>query len=97
MSSLSQYQIGVHLIDSIQPASNSLIWKLIDQPELILEQYLMNTRLEKLQNLIQSIQILLPKIDNGGGISIESVDLLLRSYAAKALEFRVHNGKLPFG
>lgn len=66
-----------------------LHWDLIWQPHLIVEQFIMNTRLEMLEKMISEVYPLLTQLPATSLVSLSSIDAMLRHYASKALDFRV--------
>ena len=104
------------MMENMPVDDHDLVWRLLNRPLLIIEQYLMNSKLEILTKLIGSIlpitstsvkcpicskicdsnnetdNVVVFNIDlshDGNFINSDCVDLLLRLYAAKALDFRI--------
>ncbi|XP_048486112.1 zinc finger FYVE domain-containing protein 26 homolog [Plutella xylostella] len=93
-------KIGLLIMLEIDPNLRPLFWELIEKPLLMLEQFLMNAKLEALTTIINKIVPHLKKDPSGDNLyynikSIESViisrnavDALLRFYAEKALDMK---------
>lgn len=93
-------KIGLLIMLEIDPNLRPLFWELIEKPLLMLEQFLMNAKLEALTTIINKIAPHLKKDPSGDNLyynikSIESViisrnavDALLRFYAEKALDMK---------
>ena len=64
-------------------------WDLIWEPQLIMEQFVMNTRLEVLERMLSEVKPLLLNLPEESAVSMKNVDSMLRLYAGKALDFRV--------
>lgn len=64
-------------------------WELIGQPHLIVEQFIMNTRLEMLEKMVSEVYPLLTQLPATSPMSLTNIDSMLRHYASKALDFRV--------
>ncbi|KAJ9585735.1 hypothetical protein L9F63_002525 [Diploptera punctata] len=72
-------------------------WDLMWKPHLLLEQYIMNTRLEVLERMVLEVKPLLLDLPPDSPLSINSIDSMLRTYAGKALDFRViQKSTFPF-
>lgn len=65
------------------------LWDLIGKPHLIVEQFIMNTRLEVLEKMISKVHPFLTQLSATSPMSLTSIDSILRHYASKALDFRV--------
>lgn len=104
------------MMENMSLDDQDLVWRLLSRPLLIIEQFLMNSKLEILTKLTESIlpitstsvkcpicskicdsnnetdSVVVFNIDlihDGNFINSDCVDLLLRLYAAKALDFRI--------
>lgn len=98
--SFENIKIGLQIMLEIDVNLRSLFWELIEQPLLMLEQFLMNAKLDVLTNIINKISASLKNDPTGDNLyynikSIESliisrnaVDALLRFYAEKALDMK---------
>jgi zinc finger FYVE domain-containing protein 26 len=64
-------------------------WELMGQPHLIVEQFIMNTRLEMLEKMLSEVHPLLTQLAATAAMSVTNIDNMLRHYASKALDFRV--------
>lgn len=93
-------KIGLQIMLEIDVNLRSMFWDLIEQPLLMIEQFLMNAKLDVLTNIINKISSTL-QIDPSGDnlyyniksiestvISRNSLDALLRYYAEKALDMK---------
>lgn len=80
-------QIGVEILEQLEPKERANYIHLIKEPLLMLEQLLMNCKFENLRRIASVVQ----KSDNlqKADISIESFDKIVRFYAGKSLDFRV--------
>ena len=80
-------QIGVDILDQMEPKDRIHYMNLIKEPLLMLEQLLMNCKFESLRRIVNIVQ----RSDNlqKADISIESFDKIVRFYAGKSLDFRV--------
>lgn len=92
--------IGIQFISEMDATEKPFFWELIHNPLLIVEQYLMNAKFDKLTKLLDKIKPFL-KINLSGDnlyynlslihtltISVNAVDALFRIYAAKALDLK---------
>lgn len=98
--SFENIKIGLQIMLEIDPNWRHLFWDLIESPLLMIEQFLMNAKLDVLANIINKISPSLKKDPSGDNLyynikSIESlvisknaVDALLRFYAEKALDMK---------
>lgn len=91
---------GIALLSEMESSEKIYFWDIINKPLLIIEQYLMNAKLDKLAKLLETIKPIL-KTDQVGenlyynislintmNISVNAVDALLRIYASKALDLK---------
>lgn len=80
----------IKILSCFSPAEQEHLWCLIDAPVNIIEILLMNTKLEKLGQVLEKIK---PNVQNCEydelQISSDRIDELLRTYAERSLEFRV--------
>ncbi|XP_026489637.2 zinc finger FYVE domain-containing protein 26 homolog [Vanessa tameamea] len=93
-------KIGFQIMLEIEANSRQLFWDLIEKPLIMIEQLLMNAKLEMLVQIINKIAPTLKNDINGDNlyynikaidtllISRNSVDALLRYYAEKALDMK---------
>lgn len=69
--------------------------ELVAEPELIVEQLIMCTRLSTLESLLSSLKDCLAELPPGSSLSSPCLDALLRRYASKALDIHVRTTSLP--
>lgn len=93
-------KIGFQIMLEIEANSRHLFWELIEKPLIMIEQLLMNAKLEMLVKIINKIAPTLKNDISGDNlyyniksietllISRNSVDALLRYYAEKALDMK---------
>ncbi|CAG9789219.1 unnamed protein product [Diatraea saccharalis] len=93
-------KIGLQIMVEIDTNLRHLFWDLIEKPLLMIEQFLMNAKLDVLANIINKIWPNLKKDPSGDNlyynikiiesviISKNAVDALLRFYAEKALDMK---------
>jgi zinc finger FYVE domain-containing protein 26 len=89
---LDEYQnlsIGIQMMAVLPYLEQVQHWDLIGQPHLIVEQFIMNTRLEMLEKMVSEVRPLLAQLPATSPMSLTSIDSMLRHYASKALDFRV--------
>lgn len=98
--SFENIKIGLQIMLGINPNLRNAFWDLIENPLLMIEQFLMNGKLETLTDVINKIAPNLKKDPSGDNlyyniksietlvISRNAVDALLRYYAEKALDMR---------
>lgn len=98
--SFENIKIGLQIMTEIDVNMRLLFWELIEKPLLMIEQFLMNGKLDTLTDIINKISPNLKRDPTGDNLyynikSIESlvisrnaVDALLRYYAEKALDMR---------
>jgi zinc finger FYVE domain-containing protein 26 len=89
---LDEYQnlsIGIQMMTVIPYAEQVQHWDLMWQPHLIVEQFIMNTRLEILEKMISEVYPVLTQLPATSAMSLTNIDTMLRHYANKALDFRV--------
>lgn len=92
--------IGIHFLSEMDASERPLFWELVHNPLLIVEQYLMNAKFDKLTKLLNKIKPFL-KVNSSGDnlyynlslintltISINAIDALFRIYAVKALDLK---------
>lgn len=80
-------QIGIDMLDQLEPKERIQYTHLIKEPLLMLEQSLMNCKFEILRKILAVLQRS-NNIDKAE-ISIENFDKVVRFYAGKSLDFRV--------
>ncbi|XP_060805069.1 zinc finger FYVE domain-containing protein 26 homolog isoform X2 [Amyelois transitella] len=93
-------KIGLQIMLEIDVNMRNMFWDLIEKPLLMIEQFLMNAKLETLAVIINKLSPNLKKDPNGDNlyynmktienlvISRNAVDALLRFYAEKALDMK---------
>ncbi|KAG6461690.1 hypothetical protein O3G_MSEX012782 [Manduca sexta] len=98
--SFENIKVGLQIMLEIDPNWRHLFWDLIEHPLLMIEQFLMNAKLDLLTNIINKVVPHLKKDSNGDNlyynikviesivISRNAVDALLRFYAEKALDMK---------
>lgn len=98
--SFDNIKIGLQIMLEIDVNMRYMFWELIENPLLMIEQFLMNSKLDVLTGILNKISPNLKKDQNGDKLyynikSIESlvisrnaVDALLRFYAEKALDMK---------
>jgi zinc finger FYVE domain-containing protein 26 len=89
---LNEYQnlsIGIQMMAVLPYSEQMQHWELIGHPNLIVEQFIMNTRLEMLEKMISEVHPLLTQLPATSPMSCTNIDNMLRHYASKALDFRV--------
>ncbi|XP_049877451.1 zinc finger FYVE domain-containing protein 26 homolog [Pectinophora gossypiella] len=98
--SFENIKIGLQIMVEIAMNMRNVFWELIEKPLLMIEQFLMNAKLDLLATIINKISPSLKKDPSGDNLyynikSIESlvisrnaVDALLRFYAEKALDMK---------
>lgn len=98
--SFENIKIGLQIMLEIAPALRNVFWELIEKPLLMIEQFLMNAKIDILSNIISKISPNLKKDPAGDNlyyniksienvvISRNAVDALLRFYAEKALDMK---------
>lgn len=98
--SFENIKIGLQIMVEIDVNIRHLFWDLIEKPLLMIEQFLMNAKLDMLATIINKISPNLKKDPSGDNlyyniktieslvISRNAVDALLRFYAEKALDMK---------
>ncbi|XP_052756683.1 zinc finger FYVE domain-containing protein 26 homolog isoform X2 [Galleria mellonella] len=93
-------KVGLQIMQEIDVNMRHLFWDLIEKPLLMIEQFLMNAKLDVLTNIINKISPNLKKDPSGDNlyynikaidnviISRNALDALLRYYAEKALDMK---------
>lgn len=74
-------QLGVEILSQLKPKDRCFYVDLIKEPLLMLEQLLMNSKFEKLREVLDSI----PRTE----ISMKDFNEIVRFYALKSIDFRV--------
>ncbi|XP_077301131.1 zinc finger FYVE-type containing 26 spastizin [Arctopsyche grandis] len=92
--------VGIQCLLAMDPGDRPLFWDLVHKPLLIVEQYLMNAKFEKLTRLLSKIKTYIKPDPIGDNlyynmylintipISINAIDALLKLYASKALDLK---------
>uniref|UniRef100_A0A1Y1MWJ2 FYVE-type domain-containing protein n=1 Tax=Photinus pyralis TaxID=7054 RepID=A0A1Y1MWJ2_PHOPY len=87
---LKDIKISLSILSCFTQSEQENLWCLIAEPSTIVEMLVMNTRLEKLGQVLEKIR---PDLENcefdESELSLEKIDEILRTYAEKSLEFRV--------
>ncbi|KAL4709851.1 hypothetical protein ACJJTC_000338 [Scirpophaga incertulas] len=98
--SFENIKIGLQIMMEIETNMRRLLWDLVEKPLVIIEQFLMNAKLDILSRILVKITPNLKKDASGDNlyyniktieslvISKNAVDALLRYYAEKALDMR---------
>lgn len=87
---LKNIQISLKILSHFPQNEQDQLWCLLTTPLNILEVLLMNTKLDKLGSVLESIKADLKDNENEENvISVSTIDEMLRSYAEKSLDFRV--------
>jgi hypothetical protein len=87
--------IGIQMLAVLPHAEQTEHWDLRGNPQLIVEQFIMNTRFEVLEKMISEVHPLLTQLPDVSPMSLTSIDSILRHYASKALDFRVVQRSAP--
>uniref|UniRef100_A0A3B3Y0T4 Zinc finger FYVE domain-containing protein 26 n=1 Tax=Poecilia mexicana TaxID=48701 RepID=A0A3B3Y0T4_9TELE len=77
--------LGSKVLLTLPPASRQDYFPLLSEPMLMLEQLLMNLKVEWVEVAVQTLRRLL--VGHEAGFSAEDIDKLLVDYASKALDF----------
>ncbi|XP_054913049.1 zinc finger FYVE domain-containing protein 26 isoform X2 [Poeciliopsis prolifica] len=77
--------LGSKVLLTLPPAARQDYFPLLSEPMLMLEQLLMNLKVEWVEVAVQTLHGLL--VGNEAGFSAEDIDKLLADYASKALDF----------
>ncbi|XP_017768191.1 PREDICTED: zinc finger FYVE domain-containing protein 26 homolog isoform X1 [Nicrophorus vespilloides] len=89
-SNIRDIQISLEILRCLNPNEQEQMRCLIGEPLNIIETLVMNTKLDKLGQVMEALQDKLKFCELADNqISIETIDDLLRKYAEKSLEFRV--------
>lgn len=83
--------ISLKMFKCFNATEHEFMYCLINKPLLIIEQLVMNVRLEKLNMVLEKIVPFLSGVSDknmADDVSSENIDNLLRTYAKKALDFR---------
>lgn len=87
---LKNIKISLKILSCVSSYDQDQYWCLMHKPLSILEVYVMNTKLDKLGQILEVIK---PELSSGeyneNDISIEKIDEILRHYAEKSLDFRI--------
>lgn len=87
---LRNIKISLKILSSVPSYDQDQLWCLMHKPLSILEVFIMNTKLDKLGQILEAMK---PELTSGeydeNIISVEKIDEILRHYAEKSLDFRV--------
>lgn len=87
---LQNVEISLKIMRHFTPDEQQQFYCLMGDPISILEMLLMNTKLEKLGQILQGIQIDIKAVEEDESIiSVEKIDGLLRTYAEKSVDFKI--------
>ncbi|KAK5647689.1 hypothetical protein RI129_002581 [Pyrocoelia pectoralis] len=87
---LRDIKISLLIFSCFSQSEQENLWCLIAEPSAIVEMLIMNTKLEKLGQVLDKIRPYLENCEfDESKLSIEKIDEILRAYAEKSLEFRV--------
>ncbi|GLH02673.1 LOW QUALITY PROTEIN: Zinc finger FYVE domain-containing protein 26 homolog, partial [Gryllus bimaculatus] len=89
MARFTVMALGVRMLDFLTPNLHEAFWDLVCEPQLILEQLLMNSQFLVLEQIISSLRHTLSQLPPSSPLNPDKIDALLRDYAAQALECRV--------
>lgn len=81
--------VGVKILKRLDSKDRALYIHLIKEPMLMLEQLLMNCKLESLQTILNELHEYLKAMNLGIDIGIDNFNNIIRFYAKKSLDFRV--------
>ncbi|KAK7861653.1 hypothetical protein R5R35_006568 [Gryllus longicercus] len=88
MARFTVMALGVRMLDFLTPNLHEAFWDLVCEPQLILEQLLMNSQFLVLEQIISSLRHTLSQLPPSSPLNPDKIDALLRDYAAQALECR---------
>lgn len=89
-TNLQNLQISLKMLKYFTPEEQQQYFCLMGDPLSILEMLLMNTKLEKLGNILQGIENdIKANEEDDNIISVEKIDKLIRTYGEKSVDFRV--------
>lgn len=87
---LKNIRISLKILSVFPQQHQDQLWCLITEPLSIIEMLVMNTKLDKLSQVLELIQVDLKNSENDENVlRRENIDNLLRNYAEKSLDFRV--------
>lgn len=87
---LRNINISLKILSHVPICEQDQLWCLIYEPISILEVFLMNTKLDKLGQIVEAIKPDLTHSEyDENVISTDKIDEILRHYAEKSLDFRV--------
>ncbi|KRT81271.1 hypothetical protein AMK59_5263, partial [Oryctes borbonicus] len=87
---IQNMQVSLKIMTYFTPEEQQQYLCLLGDPLNILEALLMNTKLEKLGQILEGIQTYIKIIeDDESVISVEKIDELLRTYAEKSVDFKI--------
>ncbi|KAK2826639.1 hypothetical protein Q5P01_020853 [Channa striata] len=79
--------LGSKVLLTLPPAARQDYFSLLSEPLLMLEQLLMNLKVDWAEVAVQTLRRLL--VNQEAGFGVEDIDKLLSEYASKALEFSI--------
>lgn len=89
-AAVGSIKIFMNILSCFSPVEQEHLWCLIDSSLNIIEILLMNTKLEKLGQVLEKIKSNIENCEyDECQISCDKIDELLRNYAERSLEFRV--------
>lgn len=87
---LKNIRISLKILSVFPQQYQDQLWCLITEPLSIIEILVMNTKLDKLSQVLELIEVDLKNSENDETVlRRENIDVLLRNYAEKSLDFRV--------
>lgn len=125
-----KYKITLSIFDVIDTKEVNALWELAEEPLLIIEQYILNSKFETLSKILKTIRPLIKENEcqicsassktdteieintdvqsnrqlmdefnsnyyyKSHATSVQCIDQILQTYAAKALDFRIGNGSV---
>lgn len=90
-SEYKNIEISLKILSFFNQSEHEYIFCLVNKPLFIIEQLIMNVRLEKLNAILIKIKPILSDSQERNipvDITIEGIDYLVRNYAKKSLDFR---------
>ncbi|KAI4468931.1 zinc finger fyve domain-containing protein 26 [Holotrichia oblita] len=89
-TNLQNLEISLKMLTYFTPEEQQQYFCLMGDPLSILEMLLMNTKFEKLGNILQGIEKDIKTTEEDENIiSVEKIDKLIRTYGEKSVDFRV--------
>ncbi|KAF5271758.1 hypothetical protein FQA39_LY08081 [Lamprigera yunnana] len=87
---LKNIKTSLKMLSCFTTVEQEHLWCLIADPSFIIETLIMNTALDKLGEVLETIKPFLENCEfDESKLSLEKIDEILRMYAEKSLEFRV--------